>query len=64
MGSGHPYQHVPEEYKAYCSVESEKRAYIVQSLKNVFLRKLRLKFLEDIKMKKIHISALHIPVWL
>ncbi len=50
--SGHTYQHVPEEYKAYCSIEFEKRSYKVQSLKNVLLRKSCLKFLDDIKMKK------------
>ncbi len=27
LGSGHLYQHVPEEYKLYCSIEPEKRAY-------------------------------------
>ncbi len=27
LGSKHPYQHVPEKYKAYCSIEPEKRAY-------------------------------------
>ncbi len=60
----HPYQHVPEEYKAYCSKEPEKRAYKARILKNVLLRKSRFKFLEDIKMKKIHISALPAPIWL
>ncbi len=64
FSSGHPYQHVPEEYKAYCSIEPEKRAYKVQSLKNVLLRKSHFKFLEDMKMKKIHISALPTPIWL
>ncbi len=24
LGSGHPYQHVPEDYKAYYSIELEK----------------------------------------
>ncbi len=28
LGSEHPY-HVPEEYKAYCSIEPEKQAYKV-----------------------------------
>ncbi len=37
--SGHPYQYVPEEYKAYCSIELEKQVYKVHSLKNVLLRK-------------------------
>ncbi len=27
LGSVHPYQYVPEKYKAYCSIEPEKRAY-------------------------------------
>ncbi len=27
LGSGHPYQHVPKKYKAYCSIEPEKQAY-------------------------------------
>ncbi len=39
MGSGYPYQHVPEKYKAYCSKEPEKRAYNVRILKNVLLKK-------------------------
>ncbi len=64
LGSGHPYQHVSEEYKAYCSTEREKRAYKVRILKNVLLRKSCLKFLEDIKTKKIHIIALPTPIWL
>ncbi len=64
MGSGHLYQHVPEEYKAYCPIELEKRAYKVWILKNVPLKKLRIKFLEDIKMKQIHISAQTLPIWL
>ncbi len=29
FGSGHPYQHVLEEYKAYCLIEPEKQAYKV-----------------------------------
>ncbi len=52
LGSGPKYQRIPEEYRAYCSIESEKRAYKVRILKNVLLRKSGLKFLEDIKMKK------------
>ncbi len=123
LGSRHPYQHVLEEHKAYCS-KPEKRAYKVQIWKNVLLRKSRfkvfrgytneknsylntacanfaetwlwnvwgirvlilliswksveqsanfknvllrkscLKFLEDIKTKKIHISAPPSPIWL
>ncbi len=51
FGSERLYRHVPEEYKTYCSIEPEKQAYKVQILKNVLLRKLRLKFLEDIKTK-------------
>ncbi len=34
----------------------------VQILNNVLLRKSRLKFLEDINMKKIHIAALPTPI--
>ncbi len=64
LGNGHPNQQVPEEYKAYCSIEPEKRAYKVWILKNVLLRKSRLKFLEDIKTKKIHILALRTQIWL
>ncbi len=64
FGSGHPYQHVPEEYKTNCSIEPEKRAYKVRILKNVLWRKSCLKFLEDIKTKRIHISALPTPIWL
>ncbi len=64
LGSGHPHQHVPEEYKVYCSIEPEKGAYKVQSLKNVLLRKSLLKFLEDIKTKKIYFSALPTLIWL
>ncbi len=52
LGSGHLYQHVPEEYKAYCSIKPEKRAYKLRILKNVILRKSPLKFLEDLKRKK------------
>ncbi len=52
LDSGHPYQHVPGEYKACCSIEPEKRAYKVRILKNVLSRKLSLNFLEDIKMRK------------
>ncbi len=52
LGSEHPYQYVPEEYKKYCSIKPGKRAYKVQILKNVRLRKSRLKFFEDKKMKK------------
>ncbi len=52
LGSGHPYQHVPEEYKAYCSIEPEKWAYKVWILKYIFLRKSHLKFLGDIKTKE------------
>ncbi len=52
LGSEHEYQHVPEEYKAYCSIEPEKRACKARILKRVLLRKSHLKFLEDIKMKK------------
>ncbi len=37
--SGHPYQHVLEEYKAYYSTESEKWVYKVRILKNILLRK-------------------------
>ncbi len=55
---------IPEEYTAYCSIEPEKRAYKVWILKNVLLRKSRLKFLEDMKMKIIHISVLLTPIWL
>ncbi len=62
--SRHPYQHVPEEYKAYCSTEPEKWVHKVRILKNVLLRKLCLKFSEDIKMKKIYVLALSIPIWL
>ncbi len=58
LNSGHPYQHVPEEYKAYYSIELEKRAYKTLILKNVLLRKSHLKFLEDIKTKKnSHLSG-------
>ncbi len=64
LSSEHPYQHVPEYYKAYCSIESEKKVYKVRILKNVLLRKSRFKFLEDIKTKKVHISALPTPIWL
>ncbi len=64
LGSGHPYQYVPEKYKAYCSIEPEKRAYRVRILKNVLFRKSCLKYLEDIKIKKIHISALPTLIWL
>ncbi len=64
FGGGHPYQHVPEKYKAYCSIEPEKRAYKVWISKNVLLRKSGLKFLEDIKTKKIHISTLSKPIWM
>ncbi len=64
LGSGYPCQHVLEECKAYCSIQPEKRAYRVQNLKNVLLRKLLLKFLEDMKLKKIHIPALPAPIWL
>ncbi len=49
LGSGHPYQHVPEEYKAYCSIKPDKQAYKVLSLKIVLLRKLSLKFLRGYK---------------
>ncbi len=58
LGSKHPCQHVPKVYKAYCLTDPGKRAYKVWLLTNVLLRKLCLKFLEDIKTKKIHISAL------
>ncbi len=64
LGSEHLYQHVPEKYKAYCSIEPEKWAYKMWMLKNVLLRKSRLKFSEDIKTKKIHISALPAPIWM
>ncbi len=64
LSSGHPYQHVPEEYKEYCSIEPEKRAYKVQSLKNVLLRKSSLKLLRGYKDEKIRISVLHAPIWL
>ncbi len=63
LSSGHPHQLVPEEYKAYCSIEPEKRANKSRILKNVFLRKSGLKFLEDIKTKKIHISARPTLIW-
>ncbi len=36
LASGHIYQHVPEEYKAYCSIESEKWAYSVNFEKCTF----------------------------
>ncbi len=52
LGSGHLYQHIPEEYKAYWSMEPENRACKMRILKNVLLRKLSSKFLEDIKTKK------------
>ncbi len=52
LGSAHPYQRVPEEYGAYCSIEPEKQAHKVRILKNVLLRKSCFKFLEDIKTKK------------
>ncbi len=52
LDSGHPHQHVPEEYKAYCLLEPEKRAYKVRILETVLLRKLPLNFLKDIQTKK------------
>ncbi len=64
--SGRPYQQVPEEYKAYCLIEPEKQAYKVRILKNVLLRKLCLKFLEDIK-KNSYLSAVctnFVEIWL
>ncbi len=45
-------------------MEPVKRAYKVQILKNVLLRKSYLKFFEEIKMKIIYISALPTPIWL
>ncbi len=53
LDSGHPHQHIPEEYKVYCSIELEKRAYKVRILKNVLLKKSCLKFLDTKKKKKI-----------
>ncbi len=64
LGREHPYQYVPEEYKAYCSIEPEKQAYKVWILKNILLRKQHFKFLKDIKMKKIRISPVPSPIWL
>ncbi len=52
LGSEHPYQHIPEEYKAYCAIEPEKQAYKERILKNVLLRKSCFKFLKGIKTKE------------
>ncbi len=36
LGGGRPYQHVPEEYKAYCLIEPEIRAYKIGIWKMYF----------------------------
>ncbi len=36
LGIGHLYQHVPEEYKAYCLIEPKKQAYSVNFEKCTF----------------------------
>ncbi len=43
LGSCHPYQYVPEEYEAYCSIEPEKGTYKVQSLKRCTFEKIGFK---------------------
>ncbi len=64
LGSGHPYQHVPEKYKAYCSIKPEKQAYKVRILKDVLARKSRFKVFGGCSDEKFHISAIPAPIWL
>ncbi len=65
LGRGQPYQHVPEEYKAYCLLEPEKRPYKVQILQNVLFRKSGFKVFGECKDEKNSLSqqCLHQFSW-